>query len=254
MVNSEANNQLSQRSSGRSNQQANFATTQWSVVVAAGDRSSSVSREALEQLCRTYWFPLYAFVRRRGYSSHRAEDLTQSFFSWLIEKKTIGKISPQGGRFRSFLLKAITNFLNNEHKYESAAKRGGGIETWSIDFNEADQQYACQPIDQGTADLMFERQWALATLNQAKQLTQREYSDKPDLYLELEPIISGEAPETSYQEIADRLGMSLASVKVTVHRLRKRFSQKLRDVISETVDSPSEIDDEIRYLMSVFRK
>ena len=233
---------------------AGFATTQWSVVVAAGNQSSGVSREALEKLCRSYWYPLYAFVRRRGYARTRAEDLTQSFFAHLLEHRTIGKISPTGGRFRSFLLRAITNFLNNEHKFETAQKRGGGATPLSIDFSQGDHQYSFEPVDQTTPDLLFERQWALASLTLARQRLAEHYADQAELLDALHSFISGTRPNERYQQAAERLGMTTDALKVAVHRARKRFRDCLRGVILETVGSDEEVEGEIAYLMTVFQK
>lgn len=231
-----------------------FATTQWSVIRAAGNRSTSVSREALQKLCRSYWYPLYAFVRRRGYSAERAEDLTQAFFTHLIQHGTIGKISPTGGRFRSFLLKAATNFLNNEHKYEKAQKRGGNVVLQSIDFADGDRQYAIEPVHEITADLMFERQWAVAALTEARLRLAEEYADQPDWFAEFEPFISVDQSDERYREIADRLQISLSALKTAIHRIRKRFRTSLRSVIAETVGSAEDVDEEISYLMKVFKK
>ena len=231
-----------------------FATTRWSVIVAAGKAASGDSEKALSELCCTYWYPLYVFVRRRGYSPARAEDLTQAFFTRLIEKKTFQTVKPDGGRFRSFLLKAITNFLNNEHRFESAKKRGGTAKHLSIDFAEGERQYAVEPADAVTPDLLFERKWALAALEQARGILAESYRDDPKLFEAIKRFVSVDDANVKYSELAEELHMSESAVKVAVHRLRKRFAEKLRLVIAETVTTDSEIADEIAYLMSVFRK
>ena len=233
---------------------AQFATTQWSIVVAAGDSSSQVAREAMGTLCERYWYPIYVFVRRRGYSPERAEDLTQAFFAKLIEKATMASVSPEGGRFRSFLLRAVTNFLNNEHKFETAAKRGGDAEVLSIDFDDGEKRYSMEPADSVTPDLLFERNWALETLAKARAATRDLYQDQLDWFRTVEPLLTGESLEETYAQIAERLGISEAAVKTGVHRMRKQFAQCLRETIAATVNSGDQVDAEIAYLMGALRK
>jgi len=233
-----------------------FATTQWSLVVAAAGHESAEARGALETLCLLYWYPLYAFVRRQGHAAAQAEDLTQGFFAMLLERGDLAKASPERGRFRSFLLTALKHFLLNEQERERALKRGGGRVLLSLDFSAAEGRLARDPAAGDRPEDVFERQWALTLLDRVQQLLREEYTaaGKEPLIVRLQGMLAGDGLEGSYAEAARDLGMTEGAVKTAVFRLRKRFGERLREEISRTVADPGEIDDEIRELFDVLRK
>jgi RNA polymerase sigma-70 factor (ECF subfamily) len=232
-----------------------FATTQWSLVVAAkpDEASQTQARMALEQLCRAYWFPLYAFVRSRGYSSIDAQDLTQSFFTRLIETSGFSGADPERGRFRSYLLGAMKHFLANEWHRNQAQKRGGGATFLELDGLEPEKRYALEPAQLTNPDERFRREWAQESIDRAmgRLRTESDGRGKAALFDAIKGCLVGEAP--SSREIADRLGMSEGAVKVAVHRLRQRFREILRTEIAQTVSDPSEVDDEMRQLVNALR-
>jgi RNA polymerase sigma-70 factor (ECF subfamily) len=232
-----------------------FATTHWSVVVAAGQNSALGSQEALEKLCRTYWFPLYAFARRQGNSPEDAQDLTQSFFSRLLANNYIAKADPDRGKFRTFLLQSLRNFLVNEWKWEGRLKRGGGAEFLSIDTSMAEDRYAAEAPEQASADSEYEIRWAVTLVEQVLAALRQEFSseDKARLFEELKGFIWGDKNTASYAEIAGHLNLSEGNVKVAVHRLRQRFRELLRAEVANTVARPEDIDGELRHLVSVLK-
>lgn len=227
-----------------------FRTTRWSLIAAAGDAAAPDGRQALADLCRFYWYPVYAYVRRRGHDRHAAEDLTQAFFARLLEKNDLAAADPARGRFRSFLLTACQHFLANHHDHETAQKRGGGAKPLSIDFGEVEQRYAREPTDPHTPEADFERRWAMALLDQTLTELRAEYAEskKSALFDALKGTLTGDS--TSYRDLGTRLGLSEGAVKVAVHRLRQRYREKLRAVIAETVDGPAAVDDELRDLFA----
>jgi RNA polymerase sigma factor (sigma-70 family) len=235
-----------------------FATTQWSVVLTAGRAEFQLAQDALETLCKTYWYPLYAYVRRRGYSPADAEDLTQEFFAWLLERKWLGKADPQRGRFRSFLLTSISNFLSNEWDKARTQKRGGG-KIISLERDEAENRYTWQPLSYSipessfTPEQSFEWRWALTLLDQVmgRLKVEFEQENKKELFETLKPCLLGENTAQPYAILAGKLGMTEGSVKVTVHRLRQRYRQLLREEIASTVAAPEEVEEELRYLFAV---
>lgn len=233
-----------------------FATTHWSLVVAAkhDQASQSEARVAFEQLCKAYWFPLYSFVRHRGYSSTDAQDLTQSFFVQLIETSGISSADPGRGRFRSYLLGAMKHFLANEWHRERTLKRGGGVTFLEFDSLDPEARYALEPAQPSDPDAGFDREWAQEAIARAiSQLrSESQASSKGELFETLKSSLTGEEPPRI--ESAERLGMSVDAVKVAVHRLRKRYREILRAEIAQTVDDPSEIDDEMRYLVEALRR
>jgi RNA polymerase sigma-70 factor (ECF subfamily) len=231
---------------------AGFALTHWSVVLAAGHSDSVLARDALEKLCRAYWFPIYAFVRRRGYSPHDAQDLTQEFFARLLEKNYLADADRARGRFRSFLLGAVKHFLANEWDKARAQKRGGGKIPVPIDFSSAETSFGIEPADQWTAEKMFDRRWALALLEQVLRRLREEHirDGKERLFEQLKPTLTEASRSISYAEIAARLGSSEGAVKVAVHRLRQRYRELLRAEIADTVASSAEVEDEIRSLFA----
>jgi RNA polymerase sigma factor (sigma-70 family) len=230
-----------------------FATTRWSLILAARDRHTPAAEAALADLCAAYWYPLYAFIRRSGQNAAVAEDLTQEFFARLLEKSWLGQADQAKGRFRSFLVTACRHFLANEYDRERALKRGGGRAHFSIDFREADDRYAREPAHNLTPERLFERRYALALLEQVMSGLRAEYAvtGKEPLFDTLKATLSGKSEETTLRDVAAELGMSVAAVKVAAHRLRRRYRGRLREAIAQTLDDPAGVDDEIRHLFGV---
>ena len=230
-----------------------FATTHWSVVLTAGQRELPQAAAALEKLCRAYWYPLYAYVRRRGSGPDDAQDLTQSFFARLLELDLLSRASPQRGRFRSFLLTALQNFLADEHDRANARKRGAGQTLISLDGLDGEARYALEPADNASPDNLFERRWATTVLEQAWTSLEVEYAaeGKADLFRELRRFNSAQESAPGYAEAAGKLGLPENTVKSLVHRMRRRYRSLLRAEIAHTVADPAEIDEEIRYLLRV---
>ena len=235
-----------------------FETTHWSVVLAAGVEDTVTSRQALEQLCELYWFPVYGFFRRQLSDVHQAEDVTQGFFGTLIENNQFQVADRERGRFRSFLIAAADNFLKNHFRAQSAQKRGGDRKhyelNFELDFANGEQQVASI----GSAlspDQVFDRQWALVTLKRAMRELEQEYrtGGKQEWFDNLKHILSLTQDEgRTYQEIAERIGSNANQVKVAAHRLRGAFARKIREVITETVTSPEDVEDEIRCFFKLF--
>ena len=232
-----------------------FATTHWSVVLAAGHGAGSGAQAALEKLCRTYWFPLYAFARRQGSSPEDAQDLTQDFFLRLLEKNYLAKADPDRGKFRTFLLRSLKNFLINEWKRAGRLKRGGGLEFLSIDTNAAEDRYAAEAQDEFNPDAEYETRWAVTVVEQVLTALRQEFAaaDKAPLFEELKGFIWGDKSGASYAEIGGHLNLSEGNVKVAVHRLRQRFRELLRAEVGNTVARPEDIDGELRHLIAVLR-
>jgi len=224
-----------------------FAATRWTVVLTAGQRSSPQAGRALEELCRTYWYPLYAYVRRRGYESHEAEDLTQEFFARLLAKNYLANAAREKGKFRSFLLASLKHFLANEWDRAHAQKRGGGQTLVSLD---AETRYQHESVDEASADKLLDRAWAVALLDQV--LARLEAESDPKQFTALKPFLTVDKETIPYAEVAGALGTTEGAVKVVVHRLRKRYRVLLREEIAHTVASPAEIDEEIRHLFAAF--
>ena len=232
---------------------ANFTPTHWSVVLAAAGRSDSThARDALEKLCRNYWLPIYAFVRRQGHNPHDAQDLTQEFFTRLLESNYLAGVDREKGRFRSFLLASLKHFLANEWDKAKAQKRGGGHVLISIDAAAAENSVGLEPADVLTAEKIFERRWALSLLEQVLRRLREEYArdGKEQQFEQLKSTLTEASRSVSYAEIARRLATSEGAVKVAVHRLRQRYRELLRAEIADTVADPREIDDEIRNLFA----
>ncbi|HVM61987.1 MAG TPA: sigma-70 family RNA polymerase sigma factor [Verrucomicrobiae bacterium] len=231
-----------------------FAATRWTVVLTAGQGASPQAGRALEQLCRAYWYPLYAYVRRRGYDVHEAEDLTQEFFARLLAKNYLAGVDPSKGKFRSFLLASLKHFLANEWDRAHAAKRGGGQPLLPLDTQSAETRYRQEPADELTAEKLLERQWALALLDQVLDRLQAEFAadGKSEQFDQLKLFLTEGKGATSYAAMATKLGTTEGAVKVAVHRLRRRYRELLREEIAHTVASPAEIDEEIRHLFAAF--
>ena len=201
-------------------------------------------------MCELYWYPLYAYLRRRGYTADDAQDLTQAFFTRMLEKGVLRHADPARGRFRSFLLTALQHFVINEHEHDRALKRGGG-EVFSLDFSTAEGRVRREPATEATPESVYDRAWAVTLVERAVAQLRAEFTDagKGDQYAHLEPYLAGERPNLSYAAAAPALGMSEGALKVAVHRMRRRFRELLHDEIAQTVSSPDEIEDEIRYLL-----
>jgi RNA polymerase sigma factor (sigma-70 family) len=229
-----------------------FATTRWSLVLAAGKRSSPQSSAALATLCENYWYPLYAYVRRRGHEANEAEDFTQAFFARLLEKNDLAAADPGRGRFRSFLLASLKHFLANEWDRARAEKRGGGRSVLSIDFGTAEERYRAEPSHDLTPERIFERRWALVLLENvlARLHDESAQAGKADSFDRLKGFLTGEQSAVTYGQLAAELNMSEGALKVAVHRLRRRYRELLRAEIEETVADAEEIDQEIRDLFS----
>ncbi len=230
------------------------ATTHWSVVLQAGTGDSTQAAEALEQLCRTYWYPLYAYVRRRGYSPEDAQDLTQEFFLRILRKHGLAQIDPAKGKFRSFLLTAINHFLSDEWDRARAIKRGGQATFLALDAESAEQRLAEVASDR-TPEQIFERCWAVTLLRHVLARLRAEASqpDRSGHFEELKIFLTGEKSPVSYAELAGRLGSSEAALRKEVQRLRNRYGKLLRDEIARIVGNPTEVEDELNHLIGVFR-
>ncbi len=231
-----------------------FATTHWSVVLAAGDSTVPGAREALEKLCRTYWYPLYAYVRRCGHDAPDAQDLTQEFFARFLESKALRDVSREKGRFRAFLLAAMNHFLANEWKRGQTLKRGGAVSIISLDETTAEERYRLEPATDLTPEKIYQQRWALTLLDQVLVRLREEHvaAGTGELFERLRVFLSDAKGAMSYAEAAAKTGLSEAAARQTVHRLRRRYRELLRAEIAHTVSSPQEIDEEIRHLFAVF--
>ena len=238
-------------SSGIGARQPVFVTTHWSVVLSARQKDSPESAAALETLCCTYWYPLYAYVRRQGHSPPDAQDLTQEFFARLLQKDYLKAAAREKGRFRTFLIVALKRFLANEWDRLRAQKRGGGQHPVSLDTELAEERYRIEPAADATADRVFERRWALTLLDRTMTRLREEFaaSGRAREFDRLKGCLTAERGEIAYAEIASELEMSEGAARVAVHRLRKRFREVFREEIAQTVSGPEEIEEEVRYLM-----
>jgi RNA polymerase sigma-70 factor (ECF subfamily) len=230
-----------------------FATTHWSVVLKAGQSDTTQARDALATLCQAYWYPLYAYVRRRGHSVHDAQDLTQAFFARLLERHWVGDAKQERGRFRTFLLTAMSRFLSDEWDKLRAQKRGGGVPLLPLQLDDGETRYGNEPADKSTPEQYFERRWALTLLDTVLQRlrTEYEHEGKSALFAALHSTLVGDRESQPYAKLAASLEMQEGAVKVAVHRLRKRYRQLLREEIAETMAEPGDIDEELRYLFAV---
>jgi len=237
-----------QRAAGR----GRFATTRWSVILAAGNRAEAGWQDALSTLCEVYWYPLYAFARRTGTQPEEAQDLTQEFFARLLQKNSLRQADPQKGRFRSFLITSFKNFIADERARARAAKRGGGQAPISIDVETAEGMYTLEPSHEQTPDKLFERRWALTVLQHTVDRLGDEYVGprKERAFRRLKVYLPGGAGGASYAQVARDLEMNEVTVKVMVHRLRQRFRDLLLEEIARTVDTQEEVEAEVRYLMA----
>ncbi len=229
-----------------------FVTTQWSMILAAGDTSHPSAREALEALCRQYWQPVYVYLRRRGADGERARDLTQGFFTTLLEKNYVGDARRERGRFRTFLLASVQNYARNDWHREQALKRGGGAPHLPLDAAGAEQAYALEPFHTETPERLFDRRWARSLLDRSLELLRQEGAGMQgqERFRVLAPFLGGEA-DTSYSEAAHHLQMTESAVRVAVHRMRRRFRAILRTEVERTVQDPAQVDDELGHLFQV---
>ena len=229
-----------------------FATTRWTVVLAAGNRRAPQADAALEELCRTYWYPLYAYVRRHGHSREDAEDLTQAFFARLLEKNYLDGISSDGGKFRAFLLVAVKRFLANEWDRANRQKRGGGIVPLSLDWRDADTRYQINPADDLSPDKLYDRAWAVTVLERVITRLREENSGdgKARIYAQLQRFLMMGKDDISYGDAATALQLTEGAVRVAVHRLRRRYRELLREEIGQTLSDPAQADEEMRVLFN----
>jgi RNA polymerase sigma factor (sigma-70 family) len=235
----------------RAGDRARFATTQWSMVLAAGRSGGAQSGEALATLCRRYWYPVYAYARRRGFDPDHAADLTQGFFTQLVEQKIVSGADPNRGKFRSYLLGAFKHFMSHEWARDRAQKRGGGRKLIPLDPRVAEERYGLEPAHDLTAERLFERQWAVRLLELTMEELQRQcMRDGKGRHFEVfKPFLSG-GSGTAYREAGAALGLAEGAARVVVHRLRRRYRDLLREHILETVGSPELVDEEIQHLFT----
>ena len=240
-------------STGLGNQAA-FQNTLWSQVVAAGKLDLPNSQQALEELCRLYWLPIYVFLRRWGHDREEARDLTQGFFAYLLEENVLAKADPDRGRFRSFLLGVLKNYVSNQQNWAKAIKRGGKDKIVSIDEETAEGLYANEPVTDTTPDKIFERRWALAVLEEAMKRLRAEYAQASmqSLFETLQPWLTGDQ-ESGFAALAEQLGKSESNARVLVHRLRDRFRKLIRAVIADTVTNVDDIETEFAHLQAALR-
>lgn len=232
---------------------AQFSTTHWSVVLEAGHGDSAEVAAALEQLCRTYWYPLYAYVRRRGYTPEDAQDLTQEFFARLLEGNSIASAVKDKGRFRSFLLGAMKHLLADENAKAEAKKRGGGKVIISWEQHHAEEQFGHEHANEQSPDRLFDRRWALTVLSQAAARLRAEFAVVGDttLFEHLKSYVTSDQAAPPYATTASLLGLSESAVKSAIFRLRRRYAELVRDEVAETVNNTADMEDELRYLRSV---
>jgi RNA polymerase sigma factor (sigma-70 family) len=231
-----------------------FATTHWSVVLAAQGESTEADA-ALEKLCRTYWWPLYGFVRREGYKPEEAQDLTQAFFARLLERRDLETVRQEKGRLRSYLLASLKNFLSKARHREMTVKRGEGRPLVSLEDLLARERTDQEPADKLSADRIYERRWALTLLEQVLARLRAEYdaADKLPLFDRLKELLAGESSQPSQAKIADELQMTENAVKQAFHRFRYRYRQLLHEEIAHTVAAPDDVEDELRHFMAVLQ-
>jgi len=231
-----------------------FATTRWTVVLAAGNRSTPQADVALEELCRTYWYPLYAYVRRHGHSREDAEDLTQSFFARFLQKNYLEKLRGEHGKFRAFLLASLKHFLANEWDRARRQKRGGGVPPLSLDWQDADSRYQIDPADQLSPDKIYDRAWAVTLLERViGRLREENAADgKASLFEGLKPFLMMGRSDIPHAQAAAGLAMTEGAVRVAVHRLRRRYRELLREEIGQTLSDPAQAEEEMRVLLSAF--
>jgi RNA polymerase sigma factor (sigma-70 family) len=229
---------------------AAFLTTRWSVVLRAGTGESD---EALAQLCRDYWYPLYAFVRRRGFSTHDAQDLTQGFFAHVLDGTLLARAREEKGRFRSYILRALQHYVANEQRHSGTQRRGGGTTFVAIDHLEGEQRFALEPVAAMTPESQFERSWAFALLERVMEQLHTEYrhANRLELFEKLQPYLAGKGQLAGYESLGRALAMSTSAVAVAIHRMRRRYGELLRQEIAQTISSFEDVDEELVYLHGI---
>ena len=234
---------------------AQFATTHWSLVLAAGHGGSAEARPALAELCRTYWYPLYAYARHKGTPADAAQDLTQGFFEHFLEHQLVATADAAKGRFRAFLLRCFQNFAASEHARATRQKRGGGQPLFSLDAPGAEARFARELSDHHSPELLYERQWAVAVLDEAMRQLREEFASegRQRIFDLLAPRLSGDRDGGACAELATQLGTTEGTVRVMTHRLRRRYRDVLNGVVLRTVSSPAEVSEELRHLLAVLR-
>lgn len=231
-----------------------FPTTRWTLVVAAGDRDRTQARPALVSLCENYWYPLYAYLRRRGYPADRAQDLTQEFFVRVLEGRYLDRADPDRGRFRSFLLSSLKFFVADEEDRNRAHKRGGGALV-PLEFSSGEERYQREPAHQETPERIFEQRWALSVLDRVVERLRSEFVQhgRPEHFERLKVFLLGQ-PDAPYAALAGEMNSSEGALKVAIHRLRKRYRELFRQEIADTVVDPADVESELRYLASVLTR
>lgn len=243
---------MGDQAKSRGKNRGRFATTQWSLVLAAGEDDSERSEQALADLCARYWYPLYAYVRRRGHDADDARDLTQAFFAKLLEKRDFRVADPKRGRFRSFLLSSMKNFLGGEWRKESALRRGGGVEVLPLDFDSAEATYRLEPSHELSPEAIYERRWALGLLERAVLDLRGRYEKAGNLELfdALKGFLGGDDDVLPYSELSRRLGKSEGALRTAASRLRDQWRKRLRELVAETVQHEAEVPDELGRLVA----
>jgi RNA polymerase sigma-70 factor (ECF subfamily) len=231
-----------------------FPTTRWSLVVAAGDPRLKEARSALVSLCENYWYPLYAYLRRRGYSADEAQDLTQEFFVRVLEGRYLDRADPEKGRFRSFILTSLKFFVADEEDRHRARKRGGGMLV-PLEFSSGEERYQREPAHDETPERIFERRWALSLLDRVVEKLRQEFVQhgRPEHFERLKVFLLGQS-DAPYAALAQEMNTSEGALKVAIHRLRKRYRELFRQEIADTVADPVEVESELRYLASVLTR
>jgi DNA-directed RNA polymerase specialized sigma24 family protein len=231
-----------------------FATTHWTVVQAAGRGGTPEAGRALEELCRTYWYPLYVYVRRQGYGKEDAEDLTQGFFARFLERNYLEGLSNEKGRFRAFLLASLKHYLANERDRAGRQKRGGGVSALSLNWQDAEARYLVEPADNLSPDKLYDRAWAIMVLERVITRLQKESvaEGKSGLFEALKPFLMAGKSTSSSAEAAGRLGLTEGAARVAVHRLRRRYRNLLRQEIAHTLSDPAQVEEELRALFEAF--
>ncbi len=231
-----------------------FATTRWTVVLAAGRGSGPQADLALEELCRTYWFPLYSYVRRQGYTKENAEDLTQAFFLRFLERNFLEGVASDKGKFRAYLLVCLKHFLINEWDRANRLKRGGGVAPLSLDWQDADARYQINPADNLSPDKLYDRTWAVTLLERViTRLRDESVAEgRANIFDQLKPFLTVGKSAIPYAGAAEALGLNEGATRVAVHRLRRRYRELLRDEISQTLSDPTQVEGELQALFAAF--
>ncbi len=234
---------------------AEFPSTHWSLILRAGDSTSGDAAAAIRYLCETYWYPLYAYVRRRGLDADRASDVTQGFFAQFLSGRGIESVHPDKGRLRAYLLASIKNYLKNQWREERTVRRGGNVKIISINDQEFERRYQDHLVDESDAESQFEKDWVEALLRRVLEGLTQDYeaAGKPELYQALHPYLTVSQERLPLAELAAKLGLGLSAVKMSVHRIRKQYANRVRLEVMATLESPEEVDDELAKLIALLR-